>query len=210
MVATQCGCAEQSASVVGDSDGLVEGLVVGNTVGELVGPALGAVLGDPLGLVVGEPLGFAVGVLLGLAVGLALGANDGLALGARVGRGVSHVPAALHTSLAQSASPKHVCPTSQRAGHTSPPQSTAVSSPFSRPSLHDEADGDRVGLVDGESLGSGVGLDVGLVVGIFVVGANVGANVLSQHPRNTAPFVGQHCCPTSSPSAMQRSCSEQS
>ena len=74
------------ASVVGDDDGLVVGLVLGDVVGE----ALGLVVGLTLGLGVGEELGLIDGDELGDALGFddegdPLGDTDGIALGAAVG-----------------------------------------------------------------------------------------------------------------------------
>ena len=98
----------------------------------------------------------------GHAHGVGVGALVGARVGARVGGGVRHVDAT-HTPLAQSAPTPHARAW-PHAGHE-PPQSTSVSSPFSRLSVHPTLVGLGVGAGAGSAVGSGVGLGVGRGVG---------------------------------------------
>lgn len=59
---------------LGETLGLVEGLTLGEELGEVEGLPLGEVLGDPDGEVLGDSEGEIVGLPLGTAVGLAVGA----------------------------------------------------------------------------------------------------------------------------------------
>jgi hypothetical protein len=77
-----------------------------------------------------------------------------------------------HTLVRQSAFTKHAAPVAH-AGQLVPPQSTAVSSPFNRLSLHDPEVGEDVGAL----VGTAVGELVGSIVGAAVVGARVGEAV---------------------------------
>ena len=123
------------------------------------GARVGAfVVGAPDGDGVGDALGRAVvGVL---EVGAGLGELDGAMLGAWV---ASHRLGVVsrQSPLVQSLSPFLHCLPPRHFGHIPPPQSTDVSSPFLRSSLHVAFVGPNVGLgVEGLGLGAAVGASV--------------------------------------------------
>ena len=109
---------------------------------------MGLALGAGDGLVEGDAVGAD-----GLADGLAVGDPDGDEDGAAVGGAQRPSVPVRHTSLRQSEWALHCCSPAHVA-HTAPPQSTSVSWPLTRPSLHEDVDGLAVGVRDGE-IGNG-------------------------------------------------------
>ena len=98
---------------------------------------------------------------VGEEVGEADGARDGALVGASVGVGVSHWPSTQNV-LRQSNPTEHCWPASQ-GKHSTPPQSTSVSSTFQIPSLHVDGDGAAVGAFVGAYVGGGVGAGIAMI-----------------------------------------------
>ena len=111
--------------------------------------------------------GICVGAAVGAIVGILLGIAEGDALGNFVGVGVPHCPAS-QSPLKQSLPKPQTLPPPQ-LGHSTPPQSVSVSTPFWVPSLHVEGVGSdvgvEVGISEGEAEGDEVGLRLGDAVG---------------------------------------------
>jgi hypothetical protein len=63
--------------VVGETLGLIVGLVVGDVVGETLGLTVGLVVGDIVGETLGLIVGLVVGDVVGDIVGLEVGAEEG-------------------------------------------------------------------------------------------------------------------------------------
>ena len=104
-----------SSHVVGDTDGLPLGLVLGLNEGDTDGLALGL----RLGLNVGDKLGDKLGDADGLSDGLLLGLNDGDRLGLRLGLavGATH-PRHVTTQLTRTYALVAHCPREYRAWHS--------------------------------------------------------------------------------------------
>lgn len=104
-------------------------------------------------------------------------------VGDGVGFAVSHVlSSSLQMPLSQSVPLPHFFP-ARHGGHSRPPQSTDVSSPFLMSSMHVNGVGLAVGDKVGDEVGDEDGDNVGKPLGAAVVGAAVGASVLSQQSR---------------------------
>jgi hypothetical protein len=74
--------------VVGSTDGMAVGHLVGLNVGAMLGPVVGDIVGWTDGMGVGDLVGLNVGAMLGPVVGDIVGSTDGMAVGDIVGLNV--------------------------------------------------------------------------------------------------------------------------
>jgi hypothetical protein len=130
---------------LGEIEGAVDGVLVGVSDGNGVGSALGNELGKIVGNAVGISVGDFVGKEEGDTVGISVGTVDGSNVGKAVGTGVGVHTFKEQNPLIQSLLVSQFWPMAHPR-HSSPPQSTPVSSPFCLRSKQDAAVGRAEGI----------------------------------------------------------------